>query len=199
MPRDIFNHESERNNTNKEGDGSKKTSPSEMDGVELLSHPSYQELMRKLDEAEQKANQHWERILRMQADNDNAVRRAERDIANAHKYALERFVTELLPIVDSLELCVNNVPKEIQNVASSVIEGVHLTLKMFYAAMEKFGIKQINPVSEPFNSEYHQAISMQTDSSIKPGMVISVLQKGYTLNNRLIRPALVIVSKENDQ
>src|SRR5262245_22439598 len=75
---------------------------------ELLTHPSYQELMQKLDEAEQKANQNWERVLRMQAENENALRRTERDVANAHKYALEKFVSELLPIIDSLELCVSN-------------------------------------------------------------------------------------------
>ncbi|OGT42185.1 MAG: nucleotide exchange factor GrpE [Gammaproteobacteria bacterium RIFCSPHIGHO2_12_FULL_37_34] len=195
MPQDMSNHESERNNANEEADASKKTSTNEVDEIELLSHPSYQELMRKLNEAEQKANQYWERILRMQAESDNALRRTERDIANAHKYALDRFVTELLPIVDSLELCINNVPNDMQQAAQSVIEGVHLTLKMFYAAMEKFGIKQLHPVSEPFDPEHHQAISMQVDASVSPGMVISVLQKGYTLNNRLIRPALVIVSK----
>ena len=195
MTQDMSNHESERNNANEEADASKKTSTNEVDEIELLSHPSYQELMRKLNEAEQKANQYWERILRMQAESDNALRRTERDIANAHKYALDRFVTELLPIVDSLELCINNVPNDMQQAAQSVIEGVHLTLKMFYAAMEKFGIKQLHPVSEPFDPEHHQAISMQVDASVSPGMVISVLQKGYTLNNRLIRPALVIVSK----
>ena len=164
--------------------------------TELLSHPSYEELMQKLTEAEQKADQYWERILRMQAENENAQRRLERDIANAHKYALDKFITELLPIVDSLELCVANVSKETQsNVGiQNILEGVHLTLKMFYAAMEKFGIKQINPVAEPFNPEFHQAISMQVDPKAKPGTVISVLQKGYTLNNRLIRPALVIVA-----
>lgn len=185
------NHESESNDASV----SKKTDTPKIDEVELLSHPSYQELMRKLNEAEEKANQYWDRILRMQAENDNASRRAERDIANAHKYALDRFITELLPIVDSLELCVNNVPKERQENAQSIIEGVNLTLKMFYAAMEKFGIKQLDPVSQPFDPEHHQAISMQVDSSVQPGMVLSVLQKGYSLNNRLIRPALVIVSK----
>jgi len=159
---------------------------------ELLTHPSYQEVLQKLDEADQKANQYWERILRMQADNENAVRRTERDVANAHKYALEKFVTELLPIIDSLELCLSSAASESKD---SVIEGVNLTLKMFYSAMEKFGVKQVNPLNEPFDPEHQQAISMQYDADIPPGMVISVLQKGYTLNARLIRPALVVVSK----
>jgi molecular chaperone GrpE len=163
--------------------------------VELLTHPSYQEMLQKLDDADQKSNQYWERILRMQAEADNMQRRIERDVGNAHKYALEKFVAELIPIVDSLELCKTSVPVDMRKAAEAVIEGVDLTLKMFYAAMEKFGVKQVNPVSEPFNPELHQAISMQVDAAVKPGTVISVLQKGYTLNNRLIRPALVVVSK----
>ncbi len=175
-----------------------KDQESEKKSTELIDHPSYEELMQKLDETEQKSNQYWERILRMQADNDNLIRRTERDVANAHKYALEKFAIELLPIVDSLELCISNVPPHLQETARSIIEGVELTLKMFYGAMEKFGIKQVNPVSQPFDPEFHQAISMQSDSSVKPGTVISVLQKGYTLNNRLLRPALVVVAKEKE-
>lgn len=162
---------------------------------ELLEHPSYQALMKQLDEAELKANQHWERVLRMQAENENLLRRAERDIANAHKYALEKFIAELLPIVDSLELSVTKVPENLQDAAAPVVEGVNLTLKMFYSAMEKFGIQQVNPVSEAFDPEFQQAISMQYDPNVKPGTVLAVLQKGYTLNNRLLRPALVVVSK----
>ncbi|MBX3709350.1 MAG: nucleotide exchange factor GrpE [Gammaproteobacteria bacterium] len=163
--------------------------------TELLTHPSYEELLQKLDEAEQKANQHWERMLRMQADSENAARRAERDISNAHKYALEKFVGELLPVIDSLELCVSNASQGIQASDNAIIEGVNLTLKMFYSALEKYGVKQVNPVSEIFDPEFQQAISVQYDPLIEPGTVVSVLQKGYTLNNRLIRPALVVVSK----
>jgi molecular chaperone GrpE len=166
--------------------------------AELLTLPSHEELLQKLDEADAKVNQHWERILRMQAENENAMRRAERDVASAHKYALEKFVAELLPIVDSLELCIVNVPDDMKKKAHSVIEGVELTLKMFYSAMEKFGIKQVNPLSQPFDPEFEQAISMQVDATVKPGTVLSVLQKGYTLNNRLIRPALVVVAKAED-
>src|SRR3990167_3235331 len=162
---------------------------------ELLTHPEYEELMQKLNEADQKIAQHWERILRMQADSENVARRNERDVANAHKFALEKFVDQLLPIVDSLELSVANVPPQSAEAAKVTIEGVNLTLKLFYGAMEKFGIKQINTLAAPFDPEYQQAISMQVDENAKPGTVISVLQKGYTLNDRLIRPALVVVSK----
>ncbi len=166
--------------------------------LERLTHDSYNELLQKLEEADQKANQYWERILRMQAESENTARRAERDVENAHKYALDKFVAELIPIVDSLELCVVTAPKDNNETVSSIVDGVNLTLKMFYAAMEKFGVKQVNPISEPFNPEFQQAISMQYDPEAKPGMVLSVLQKGYTLNNRLIRPALVVVAKSEE-
>lgn len=161
----------------------------------LISSPSHEELLQQLGAAEEKASQYWERILRMQAEADNIARRAERDLANAHKFALDKFAAELLPIIDSLELCATSVPPDMQQAAKSVVEGVDLTLKMFHNALEKFGIKQVNPLSQPFNPEFEQAISTQEDRSVAPNTVVSVLQKGYTLNGRLIRPALVVVSK----
>ncbi len=164
---------------------------------DATSELSYEEALQKLGEAEQKANEHWERILRMQAESDNATRRAERDVANAHKFALEKFVSELIPIIDGLEQCANSVPESMRDAAASVIEGVDLTLKMFYSSMEKFGVSQVNPVGQPFNPEFEQAISTQVDPNSPPNTVVAVLQKGYTLNNRLIRPALVVVSTVN--
>lgn len=163
-----------------------------------LEQLSGEELMQRLGEAEQKSSQLWERVLRMQADSENMARRHERDVANAHKYALEKFIGELIPIIDSLELCIVSDPTD-NKAAHAVIEGVRLTLKMFYTAMEKFGVKQINPINEAFDPEFQQAISVQVDPSVKPGTVLSVLQKGYTLNNRLIRPALVVVSKAEEE
>ncbi len=160
-----------------------------------LATLSKEELMQKLGEVELEKSQFWERILRMQADADNARRRVLIDVENAHKYGLERFVNELIPIIESLELCLTKTSEALLQAASAVIEGVELTLKMFYTAMEKFGVKQVNPVGEAFNSELHQAISLQQDTTVAPNTVLSVLQKGYTLNGRLLRPALVIVSK----
>lgn len=159
--------------------------------TELLEHPSYIELQQKLTEAEKKADESYDRMLRMQAETDNIQRRSQRDIENAHKYALEKFVLELLPVIDSLERSVS-VSEDHQH---SVLEGVNLTLQMLYAALEKFKIQQVNPVGQPFNPELHQAVSTQVDPSVEPGMVLNVLQKGYLLNSRLIRPALVVVSK----
>lgn len=160
-----------------------------------VGQPSYQELVQKLAAAEGKVTEHWDRILRMQAEHDNVSRRVERDIANAHKFALEKFVLELLPIVDSLELCLTSAPKHLDKIAKAILDGVELTLKMFYNALEKFGVKQVNPIEETFDPEYQQAISMQYDPDVAQNTVLSVLQKGYTLNDRLLRPALVVVSK----
>lgn len=165
---------------------------------EMLTEMSHAELIEKLNEADKKVNDYWERILRMQADAENSSRRAERDVANAHKYGLEKFVQELLPIVDSLELAATSVPDDMKEAAQSVVDGVDLTLKMLNTTLEKFGVKQVNPVGEQFDPEFQQAIQMQEDPAAKPGTVISVLQKGYTLNNRLVRPALVIVAKGNE-
>lgn len=160
----------------------------------LLEHPSYEELQQQLTAAEEKATQSFERMLRLQADMENMQRRVERDISNAHKYALEKFVLELLPIVDGLERAVA-AHSEDESGSGTLLDGVNLTLKMLYAAFEKFGIKQVNPEAEAFNPELHQAVSTQPDTTVAPGTVLSVLQKGYLLNNRLIRPALVVVAK----
>jgi len=163
---------------------------------EQIELPSHEELLKKLNEAELKANQYWDRLLRMQAESDNTQRRAERDVANAHKYALEKFVMELLPIIDSLERSLAIAEEKGKNALPSLIEGVQLTLKMFQGTLEKFGVKQVNPESQAFNPEYHQAVSMQADADVAPGTVINVLQKGYLLNERLIRPALVVVANK---
>lgn|SRR3990167_3223606 len=165
-----------------------------VNAAEQLSMPSHEELIKKLNDAEETANQHWDRILRLQAESENLQRRAERDIASAHKYGLERFALELLPVIDSLERCVATEANEL----AALLEGVKLTLKMFYATLEKFGIQQVNPEKEAFKPEYHQAVSIQEDTTVNPGCVITVLQKGYLLNERLIRPALVVVAKKPD-
>ncbi len=144
--------------------------------------------------AEEKVKEYWERILRMQAESDNMKRRTEEDIAKAHKYALQKFVSELLPIIDNLERAIlahNNEASE----AGTLLDGVSLTLKMFITTLEKFGVEQLDPLSQPFNPELHQAVSTIEDKAVKPGTVIQVLQKGYLLNKRLVRPALVIVAK----
>ena len=170
----------------------------QLDEARLLEHPSYIELQNKLVEAEEKASQNWDRALRIQAEMDNMQRRVERDIANAHKFALEKFVNELLPVIDTLERAIDHHgddDSDSDGGSSTVIEGVSLTLKMLLAVMQKFTVDQINPELQSFNPELHQAVAAQDDASVKPGTVLTVMQKGYTLNGRLVRPALVVVSK----
>jgi molecular chaperone GrpE len=161
--------------------------------VETSAPLSYVDLQKKFTETEVKATQYWERLLRMQAEMDNLQRRVERDVANAHKYALEKFVLDLLPVVDSMERSLE-MPDEDSVANKALHEGVELTLKMLMNTLEKFGVQQVSPVGEAFNPEFHQAVTVQANASVKPGTVLNALQKGYLLNNRLVRPALVIVS-----
>ena len=146
-----------------------------------------------LREAEQKAKEHHEAFLRARAEMDNIRKRAQIDVANAHKYALEGMAAELLPVKDALEasLSVENATLE------AVKSGVELTLKQLGSVFDKSGLKEINPVGEKFDPHRHQAISM-LPSDKEPNTVINVLQKGYTLNERVIRPALVTVAKGRD-
>lgn len=152
-----------------------------------------EELHALLTDARSKADEHWNQCLRLQADIENLRKRNERDLANAHKFALEKFATELLPVKDSLEMGLLAVEENAD--VAKLKEGSELTLKMLNSAMDKFNIKEINPLSESFNPEYHEAMSMQERNDVAPNTVVTVVQKGYLLNDRLIRPAMVIVSK----
>ena len=150
-----------------------------------------------LEDARAKADQHWDALLRVKADLENLRKRAQRDVENAHKFSLERFVGELLPVKDSLELGLSAASDQDTDVGK-VREGMELTLKMLASAMEKFGVQQVDPEGEKFDPAQHQAMTMQETDSAEPGTVVSVIQKGYLLNDRLVRPALVIVAKETE-
>ena len=152
-----------------------------------------EELHALLTDARSKADQHWDQCLRLQADMDNLRKRNERDLANAHKFALEKFVDALLPVKDSLEMGLLAAAENAD--VAKLVEGSELTLKMFTSAIEKFNVSEINPLNEKFNPEYHEAMSMQERDDVEPNTVVTVVQKGYTLNDRLIRPAMVIVSR----
>jgi molecular chaperone GrpE len=156
--------------------------------------PSVAELQNQLEEARRTAESHWEAALRSRAELENLRKRSERDLESAHKYGLERMVTELLPVKDSLELGLAAGQGD-DAMLARLREGMELTLKMFAAALEKFGVSEINPEGEAFDPEYHQAMTMQEADGQDSNTVISVIQKGYLLNNRLVRPALVIVAK----
>lgn len=146
-----------------------------------------------LAELQEKADENWNRYLRAAAEMENVRKRASRDVENAHKFALERFGKELLGVRDSLEMGL--VAAESAD-TDSLREGSVATLKLLATVMQQFGIEQIDPEGEPFDPEFHEAISMQPAEDAEPGSVVSVVQKGYSLNGRLLRPAMVIVAAD---
>jgi molecular chaperone GrpE len=155
---------------------------------------SPEDLTLMLEDARGKADEHWNNLVRAKAEMDNLRKRHERDLENAHKYALERFVAELLAVRDSMELGLSAAQDEGADV-EKLVEGTELTLKLFSDVMERFDVVQIDPQGEPFNPDLHQAMSMQPRDDLPPNTVVTVVQKGYTLNGRLVRPAMVIVSQ----
>lgn len=146
-----------------------------------------------LEQAESKAAENWERYLRTAAEPENVRKRATRDVENAHRFALERFGRELLAVKDSLEMSL----AAAENASvESILEGSEATLKILSGTMQQFGIEELDPAGEPFDPEFHEAISMQPSTDVEPGSVATVVQKGYSLNGRLLRPAMVIVAAE---
>ncbi len=151
-------------------------------------------LQRQLVEAESKSADYWDRLLRLQADMENQRKRAQNDVTKARKFALEGIVGDLLPVKDSLELGLAAAAAEDAD-PKSIVEGAELTLKILAQVLEKNNVVEVNPVDEKFNPEFHQAMSMQEVEGKPANIVTGVMQKGYTLNDRLVRPALVMVSK----
>lgn len=145
--------------------------------------------------ARAEAEQYKEEVLRARADLENARRRHERELEGARRYALESFLQELLPVIDSLELGLAAVSETDNPDVEKFREGTELTLKMLLGLLEKYGVTPIYPVGEKFNPELHQAMSMQETADAEPGTVLTVVQKGYTLHDRVVRPAMVIVAK----
>ena len=168
-------------------------SQGEEGGVEYGEELTHEQLLLTLQDAKSKADQYWNQLLLARAEVDNTRRRTERDVENAHKYALEKFVRELLPVKDSLELGLAAAAGE-GGELEKLREGMELTLKMLAAAMEKFGVSEVDPKGEKFDPERHQAMAMQESPNTEPNTVLTVYQKGYLLNERLIRPAMVVVA-----
>ncbi|HAU1200288.1 TPA: nucleotide exchange factor GrpE [Legionella pneumophila] len=156
-----------------------------------LGHPSYTALEEQLTLAEQKAHENWEKSVRALAELENVRRRMEREVANAHKYGVEKLISALLPVVDSLEQALQLADK---NSDPSMHEGLELTMKLFLDALQKFDVEQIDPLGQTFDPQQHEAMSMQPAPGAPPNSVITVFQKGYKLSDRVIRPARVIVS-----
>ncbi|WP_225639397.1 nucleotide exchange factor GrpE [Candidatus Profftia sp. (ex Adelges kitamiensis)] len=149
------------------------------------------ELEKKLQESSQRERDYF---LRSRAEIDNIRRRTAQDLEKVHKFALEKFTNELLPVIDNLERSVELTGSSNLNIVT-MIEGLELTLKSMLEAIRKFGVEQINTVNVPFNPEIHQAMTLIESDQHEPNHVMMVMQKGYTLNGRLIRPAMVTVSK----
>lgn len=169
----------------------------DMEADSETAQQSAEDLAKLLSRAQAKADEHYEQMMRAHAELDNLKKRHARDLENAHKFALDKFVAELLGVWDSLELGHNAAQDENADI-SKLLEGTELTLKMLGDAMAKFGVEQIDPIDQPFNPEFHQAMSMQPRADVPANTVVAVVQKGYSLNGRLVRPAMVMVSQAVD-
>jgi len=137
---------------------------------------------------------YWDQIMRLKAEMENNRKRAIRDVENAHKFALKNFTEALLPVIDSMDMGQQAATAE-NATLESIIEGTNMTTTMFVQILEKHGLERLNPVGEKFNPDQHQAISMIEDENVESNHIISVMQKGFSLNERLVRPAMVIVAK----
>lgn len=144
--------------------------------------------------SEERVKENQDAVLRARAEVENMRRRSEQEIDKARKYALSRFVEELLPVLDNLERAIQAADGE-NEIVKPILEGVELTHKTFVDAVAKFGLKEINPEGEAFNPEFHQAMSIQESPDHQSNTVMFVMQKGYELNGRVVRPAMVMVAK----
>lgn len=170
----------------------KLQSEAEIDPSESTEEQENQ-TVNQVEELQQKLNTLGEQLLREQAEMQNVRRRAQRDVESAHKFALEKFATELLSVVDNLERAIDAIDAE-DDSQKAVAEGLELTLKTFIDVLAKHNVEPVDPEGQPFDADLHQAVSMVPNGEVEPNTVINVFQKGYTLNSRLIRPAMVVVS-----
>jgi molecular chaperone GrpE len=173
------------------------------DQEKQLAHPSYEALEAQLLAAENQLNDSKSQLIKLEeqkiyqlAEMDNIQRRTKRDIENAYKFSLEKFIKELLPVKDSLETALTHAKVEEQDAALS---GIQLTLKQLQSLLEKNGVKSIEPAGQPFDSHFHEAMLAEESDELAPNTIIRVLQKGYLLHERLIRPALVVVAKAKEK
>jgi molecular chaperone GrpE len=150
-------------------------------------------LQQALTESEERAKNHWDQYLRAVADLDNVRKRAQRDIEAANRYGLEKFAQELLPVWDSLDLAVQNAGKAAD--VRTLVQGQEATLQLLSKALKKIGVAPINPQGEPFDPARHEAMLAQESATAEPNSVLQVVQPGYELNGRVLRPARVIVAK----
>lgn len=163
---------------------------------DLETVPEIDQLRAELEQARTEAGENLDRFLRAKAESENIRRRAEADVTAAHKYALDRFAAEIISVRDSLDLArMVELPKDTSPAVQKMHEGLDLTLKLMDSVFQKFGVTLLDPKGQKFDPERHQAISMVDSAEVPPGHVVNVVQKGYLLNDRLLRPAMVVVSR----
>ncbi len=155
------------------------------------------EMQQKLGELQEELAKHKDMVLRAKAEVDNMHRISKKEVADAHKFGLKKFTIELLPILDTLERAIEVEVPEGDAAMQTMYQGVEMTLQMFRDACNKHGLETMDPVGEKFDPAYHEAISMQEDPNAEPNTVLMVVQKGYILNERVIRPAKVIISRNS--
>ncbi len=168
----------------------------EGDAVEAAVELTLEEALERLADAEEECSRAEDKLLRIQAEMQNLRRRTEQDIERAHKFGQERFSSELLVVMDNLERALNAASEHDDEVVKAIHEGVNLTLKSFADCFAKFNIEEVDPMGEPFDPALHQAMSIQENGEVEPNTVIAVMQKGYTLHGRVLRPAMVVVSTD---
>ncbi|EKP0260131.1 nucleotide exchange factor GrpE [Aeromonas sobria] len=171
--------------------------PTDVDSEVTAEQARIAELEAQLEAAQQSSLEERERAIRAVAEMENHRRRAAQDVEKAHKFALEKFAGELLPVLDNLERAIELADKE-NEALKPMIEGVELTLKSMQSGVAKFGLVALDPTNQPFDPNAHQAMSMIPSADVAPNTVIAVMQKGYELNGRVIRPAMVMIAKAID-
>ncbi len=193
---ELANADQDQAEIETEDDSDLQESSAEEKDVEEQADFTLEEVLEKLAEEKEGAARARDDLLRVQAEMQNLRRRTEQDIEKAHKYGQEKFSTELLTVMDNLERALAAASDHEDETVKAIYEGVDLTLKSFTDCFNRFHIGSVDPMGEPFDPQLHQAVTILENSDVEPNTVIEVMQKGYTLHGRVIRPAMVVVSKE---
>tara|TARA_B100000408_G_scaffold138397_1_gene131901 strand:- start:1637 stop:2278 length:642 start_codon:yes stop_codon:yes gene_type:complete len=193
---ELANADQDQAEIETEDDSDLQESSAEEKDVEEQADFTLEEVLEKLAEEKEGAVRAREDLLRVQAEMQNLRRRTEQDIEKAHKYGQEKFSIELLTVMDNLERALAAASDYEDETVKAIYEGVDLTLKSFTDCFNRFHIGSVDPMGEPFDPQLHQAVTILENSDVEPNTVIEVMQKGYTLHGRVIRPAMVVVSKE---
>lgn len=193
---ELANADQDQAEIETEDDSDLQESSAEEKDVEEKADFTLEEVLEKLAEEKEGAARARDDLLRVQAEMQNMRRRTEQDIEKAHKYGQEKFSIELLTVMDNLERALAAASDYEDETVKAIYEGVDLTLKSFTDCFNRFHIGSVDPMGEPFDPQLHQAVTILENSDVEPNTVIEVMQKGYTLHGRVIRPAMVVVSKE---